>query len=304
MERRRRGDKDEYKVRYESFHFPRRRDEWVSRKVLRAYAGSPRWKSRDRSRVRSKPAAVAGRAPTRKRAERRGESERAKGASSSGDQRRRTGESARSSAGKRTRRELVRGQKERKKAPAPEPEPECEAAPKTLTEDERAKRTIRVSMQPSLRKVLLCDYEASRGTDPRPFVAPRVNVVNVLNQFLASASPPTNKVKAARAEAVVRGFEACFDRSLDAYLLYKDEWHNTSVKKPSERYGALHLLRMLAKLPAMFPPESFAEDADALLVQTKANELSKFLASRAREFGVHEVAIDVSLAPSTPDNGE
>ena len=71
-------------------------------------------------------------------------------------------------------------------------------------------------------------------------------------------------------------------------------------QKPSERYGALHLLRMLAKLPAMFPPESFAEDADALLVQTKTNELSKFLASRAREFGVREVAIDVSPLRARP----
>ena len=298
-------------MRYESFHFPRRRDEWVSSGALRAYVATPRRKSRgDRSRARTKPVdAGAGRAPSRRRAAERGarrdrgERERAKSASSSGDHGRcSSGKRARARSGEKTRREPARGRKERKTAQtAAAPE----APPRTLREEERAKRTIRVFMQPSLRKVLLYDYEASRGTDPRPFVEPRVTVVDILNRFLASVSPPTtNKVKAARAEAVVRGFEACFDRSLDANLLYKDEWHNPRVDKPSERYGALHLLRMLAKLPAMFPPESFAEDADALLVQTKANELAKFLASRAVEFGAHETAIDVTLAPSTPENGE
>lgn len=302
MERRRRRDgAEEYKVRYESFHFPRRRDEWVSRGALRAYVATPRRKSRDRSRVRTKPADVSGAGAARRE---RGEGERAKSASSSGDQRRRSGKRVRARTGEKTRHEPTRGRKERKTAQTAPPEAP-EAPPRTLSEEERAKRTIRVFMQPSLRKVLLCDYEASRGTDPRPFVEPRVTVVDILNRFLASASPPTtNKVKAARAEAVVRGFEACFDRSLDANLLYKDEWHNPRVDKPSERYGALHLLRMLAKLPAMFPPESFAQDADALLVQTKANELAKFLASRAVEFGAHETAIDVTLAPSTPENGE
>jgi hypothetical protein len=253
--------------------------------------------------------AGGGRAPSRRRAAERGtrrdrgDRERAKSASSSGDHGRcSSGKRARARSGEKTRREPARGRKERKTAQTAAPP---EAPPRTLSEEERAKRTIRVFMQPSLRKVLLYDYEASRGTDPRPFVEPRVTVVDILNRFLASASPPTtNKVKATRAEAVVRGFEACFDRSLDANLLYKDEWHNPRVDKPSERYGALHLLRMLAKLPAMFPPESFAEDADALLVQTKANELAKFLASRAVEFGAHETAIDVTLAPSTPENGE
>ena len=69
---------------------------------------------------------------------------------------------------------------------------------------------------------------------------------------------------------------------------------------PAMRQMCLKVATDAAKLGAAIMLEKLGAD----VVQTKANELSKFLASRAREFGVHEVAIDVSLAPSTPDNGE
>ena len=64
------------------------------------------------------------------------------------------------------------------------------AAAPELTEDERVARTIRVNVPMALRKALLRDYEDSRGTDPRAYVAPRVTVANVLERFVADRADP------------------------------------------------------------------------------------------------------------------
>ena len=64
------------------------------------------------------------------------------------------------------------------------------AAAPELTEDERVARTIRVNVPTALRKALLRDYEDSRGTDPRAYVAPRVNVANILDRFVADRADP------------------------------------------------------------------------------------------------------------------
>ena len=180
------------------------------------------------------------------------------------------------------------------------------AAAPELTEDERVARTIRVNVPMALRKALLRDYEDSRGTDPRAYVAPRVTVANVLERFVADRADParmktsTQRATAARTRAIVRGFEESFNAALDASLLYKDEWHNPVHARPSEAYGATHLLRMLNRLSTMFPPESFADADAAVAVEARANDLLRFVAQRAEEFGV--VAPDAPPAPGTPDN--
>ena len=180
------------------------------------------------------------------------------------------------------------------------------AADPELTEEERVARTIRVNVPTALRKALLRDYEDSRGVDPRAYVAPRVNVANILDRFVADRADPartktsTQRVTAARTRAIVRGFEESFNAALDASLLYKDEWHNPVYARPSEAYGATHLLRMLNRLSTMFPPESFADADAAVAVEARANDLLRFVAQRAEEFGV--VAPEAPPAPGTPDN--
>ncbi|OUS44220.1 MRG family protein [Ostreococcus tauri] len=172
-------------------------------------------------------------------------------------------------------------------------------------------RVIRITAPASVRRALLRDYEDSRGTDPRPYERPRATVREIFRAFLEeqrtttdSRGKPLSAASVARAEKTCAGLERAFDDALERALLYKDEWHQRSPLPPSETYGAVHLLRMLVKLPAIFPPESFADVKSATILQSKANELVRFVCAKASDFGVADAfASNAPIRPpSTPDN--
>lgn len=180
-----------------------------------------------------------------------------------------------------------------------------------LSREEREERTVRVNASAPLRRALLRDYENSRGTDPREFVRPRVTVANIFRMFLeerarggdAKGKTPS-KASVESSEKICEGLEASFNAILHEALLYKDEWHYSRTTRPSEVYGVVHLLRMLVKLPQIFPPESFANAKSALAVQTKTNELLRFINARAEELGLVLAEESPADAPSTPDNAD
>ena len=180
-----------------------------------------------------------------------------------------------------------------------------------LSEEERERRTVRVHAPTTLRRALLRDYETSRGTDPREFAQPRVTVANIFRMFLTESARALDargrtpgKASVERSEKICEGLEARFNASLDDALLYKDEWHYPRAARPSEVYGVLHLLRMLVKIPQIFPPESFADAKSAQAVQAKTNELLKFINARAEELGLDLAEESPVDAPSTPDNAD
>ena len=172
-------------------------------------------------------------------------------------------------------------------------------------------RVIRITAPASVRRALLRDYEDSRGTDPRPYERPRATAREIFRAFLEeqrtttdSRGKPLSAASVARAEKTCAGLERAFDDALERALLYKDEWHQRSPLPPSETYGAVHLLRMLVKLPAIFPPESFADVKSATILQSKANELVRFVCAKASDFGVADAFASHApiRPPSTPDN--
>jgi len=138
-----------------------------------------------------------------------------------------------------------------------------------------------------LNKTLANDYEESRGDEPRATTKVDVTVSDILKRF---TDEQVGKIKSPKQletmRAIVRGIEGAFNDAFYASLLYKDEWHIAKTPTPSKVFGALHLLRLLAKFPEMVPPHAFASDDHAKAMNVKLNELGRFIDRNAAALGV------------------
>ena len=148
-------------------------------------------------------------------------------------------------------------------------------------------RTLRVNLSATLNKTLANDYEESRGDEPRATTRVDVSVSDILTRFTEEQA---GKVKSSKSmetmRAIVRGIEDAFNDTFYASLLYKDEWHDAEAQTPSKVFGALHLLRLLAKFPDMVSPHAFASDDHAKALNVKLNELGRFIDRNAAALGV------------------
>ena len=148
-------------------------------------------------------------------------------------------------------------------------------------------RTLRVNLSATLNKTLANDYEESRGDEPRATPRVDVSVSDILTRFTEEQAGKAKSPKSLETmRAIVRGIEDAFNDTFYASLLYKDEWHVAKAQTPSKVFGALHLLRLLAKFPDMVSPHAFASDDHAKALNVKLNELGRFIDRNAAALGV------------------
>jgi len=148
-------------------------------------------------------------------------------------------------------------------------------------------RTLRVNLSATLNKTLANDYEESRGDEPRATTRVDVTVSDILTRFTEEQAGKVKSPKSMETmRAIVRGIEDAFNDTFYASLLYKDEWHVAKAQTPSKVFGALHLLRLLAKFPDMVSPHAFASDDHAKMLNVKLNELGRFIDRNAAALGV------------------
>ena len=171
---------------------------------------------------------------------------------------------------------------------------------------------LRFNLSTSLKRELIAGWEKITREDKLVQLPRKVTVSAVLERFASdSRAKARSPEQAEMAGEISSGLRAYFDGSLRAVLLYAQERTQadallaqpgkttpSDVTKPSDVYGAEHLLRLFVKLPTLVPLEDMDADATHLLHVRLQDFLRWLQRNAASSFGCGYVGADADGRPT------
>eukprot|EP00743_Colponemidia_sp_Colp-15_P004358 GILK01004701.1.p1 GENE.GILK01004701.1~~GILK01004701.1.p1 ORF type:complete len:359 (+),score=38.03 GILK01004701.1:129-1079(+) len=151
---------------------------------------------------------------------------------------------------------------------------------------------FRVPLTPSLKDILVVDWEAHREDSYSSSVLPlprTPTVTQILQDYQSTKLQSMDEnIEDKDTKAVVDGLKYYFQKALPKVLLYRCETAQLNAPETDtptdfcEVYGAEHLLRLLVKLPTLFEKSDVSTDLAKPLVE-RLSDVVKFLDEHASD---------------------